>query len=241
MDKLFVVVNHTKREMLSPYGLGEGRTLAAISLLLRWGADSVEILDVASAREGLLPSEGVPGYKDISHLVVQQVNDLVDEGFDRYLQRLGSETRKVESDRSSVAPLRSGTAMIARVYQTKGKEVTLVCDGNCEKAWGTSGRPSQGLYLADEELGTAPGPGKTAIIMAGLDMKPSATHGKPELINRWCAEECERCVVFAGSPPRFSKPSDGEIVKERIRGIVSARYTRAPNVVQDILDEIDRS
>ncbi len=45
----------------------------------------------------------------------------------------------------------------------------------------------------------------------------------------------------AGAVVQSTEKSARESERARIRRIVSARYTRAPNVVQDILDEIDRS
>lgn len=87
------------------------------------------------------------------------------------------------------------------------KACTLACDGQCHKAWGMNSRPKvlvgdpndedDFAYLADHELGFAPADPGT---YEGLDMegKPAP---RPELMNRWCARECERSeIVDAGEP-----------------------------------------
>lgn len=85
-----------------------------------------------------------------------------------------------------------------------GTPCTLACDGQCDKAWGISGRPMDDLsgdpddyvYLADDVLGTAPGPGDTACISEGSDMKPSAAPiADGQRMNKWCARECERSTI----------------------------------------------
>jgi hypothetical protein len=79
-----------------------------------------------------------------------------------------------------------------------GKPVTMVCDGNCRKAWGTSQRPKVEFdpdepddvaWLADSECGEAPEDPGTY----------EGGHGKPEgphEMNKWCARECERSELF---------------------------------------------
>jgi len=100
-----------------------------------------------------------------------------------------------------------------------GRDCTLACDGRCDKAWGINGRPSHAfsddpddyVYLADGELGNAPGPGETAICSEGGHMKPSATivtNGKA--MNKWCSRECERSTIAEVGDrlrlPDFSRP-----------------------------------
>jgi len=95
-----------------------------------------------------------------------------------------------------------------------GKKCTVVCDGKCNKAWGIAGRPFMQLsedvddkvYLADDELGDAPGPMETAITFEGTDAKPSAEPiSDPSLMNRWCTRQCERSDLFDGHVADFSK------------------------------------
>lgn len=84
---------------------------------------------------------------------------------------------------------------------------TLACDGRCDKAWGINGRPSRKLskhpddyvFLGDDELGTAPPPGKTVDVSDGGDMKPSAvalTSADGDRMNKWCDRSCERSTVL---------------------------------------------
>jgi hypothetical protein len=85
-----------------------------------------------------------------------------------------------------------------------GQLATLVCDANCGKAWGFSKRPKVSFdpacdddiaYLADDELGFAPGDPGT---YEGGCAKPTS----PTLMNRWCSRQCERCdVVRPGQEP----------------------------------------
>lgn len=83
----------------------------------------------------------------------------------------------------------------------------LACDGRCHKAWGIQARPRRALssaeddfvYLGDDVLGTAPGPGKTEIVSEGVDCKPSAVAldvSNAQRMNRWCARQCERVRIF---------------------------------------------
>ena len=102
-----------------------------------------------------------------------------------------------------------------------GRPVLLACDGRCDKAWGINGRPKRQLSLNDDdyvfrsdgELGTAPGPGLTATIAEGEDIKPSSIaleRSNSRGLNKWCCRECERCaMVDEGEPliPRdMSRP-----------------------------------
>lgn len=86
-----------------------------------------------------------------------------------------------------------------------GHQAILACDGLCHKAWGLDGRQTLQLseelddfvYVSDSELGEAPGPGLTATISEGGDVKPCAgilTDG--QLMNKWCSRQCERVSLF---------------------------------------------
>lgn len=92
-----------------------------------------------------------------------------------------------------------------------GQPAVIACDGRCDKAWGINGRPKKQLskdeddyvFKGDEELGTAPKPGKTRVLSEGGDCKPSDVPLiDPEEMNKWCVRECERCYL---SPPGKSK------------------------------------
>lgn len=72
----------------------------------------------------------------------------------------------------------------------------LLCDGQCDKAWGAGDRAIVQLsddendyeYLSDNELEQAPeNPGS----FEGWDYKPRC---QADLHNRWCARACERAV-----------------------------------------------
>lgn len=92
-----------------------------------------------------------------------------------------------------------------------GQPAVLACDGRCDKAWGINSRPKKQfsedpddyVFLADQELGTAPRDPGT---YEGRDGKPS---DKPledaEEMNRWCARECERCSLLKPSEPLVVK------------------------------------
>ncbi len=84
-----------------------------------------------------------------------------------------------------------------------GGPVTAVCDGKCNKAWGTNNRPKVYLhpegedgdpddyyFLPDHELGEAPEDPGTY----------EGGHAKPvdddDLMNKWCVRECERSGTF---------------------------------------------
>lgn len=79
-----------------------------------------------------------------------------------------------------------------------GSDVTLACDGRCTKAWGFSCRPKVEFdrtepddvaWLADDELGEAPADPGT---YEGGHAKPAGPHD----MNKWCARECERAMIF---------------------------------------------
>ena len=75
------------------------------------------------------------------------------------------------------------------------KEVTIICDEKCQKAWGIVRRPFEQLsddvddivYLSDDELGIAPVDPET---YEGDNAKPTF---KTEIPNKWCIRQCERC------------------------------------------------
>jgi hypothetical protein len=78
-----------------------------------------------------------------------------------------------------------------------GRDVTLVCDGECTKAWGLNGRekivfnqdePDDIAWMADGELGEAPADPGT---YEGGHAKPAG----PNDMNKWCARECERAKI----------------------------------------------
>ena len=92
-----------------------------------------------------------------------------------------------------------------------GKKVIIACDENCGNAWGINKRPKYQLspnpndyeYLSDDELLDAPiDPGT----YEGGEAKPKYPYQIP---NKWCARECERCVMVASNEkivlPDFSK------------------------------------
>lgn len=92
-----------------------------------------------------------------------------------------------------------------------GEEVTVGCDGECDKAFGRCSRPtaSCGLreddleYLSDGELGVA---ARCPGTWEGADGKPRTPS---ECGNRWCVRQCERAeMVDRGQElvlPDFSK------------------------------------
>lgn len=93
-----------------------------------------------------------------------------------------------------------------------GQPVLLVCDGECNKAWGINSRPrvddeaDEPLYLGDDELGFAPlNPGT----WEGGEGKPNPEN--PEL-NKWCARECERSTMAKPDGPLmlWSFPGHGK-------------------------------
>lgn len=98
--------------------------------------------------------------------------------------------------------------MIARAIYYLGKATVLICDGQCDKAWGINCRPRIQLsddeddyeFLADDELDIAPTDPGT---YEGGDGKPM---GAAFRLNKWCARECERSsVIVAFDLPDFSR------------------------------------
>lgn len=113
--------------------------------------------------------------------------------------------------------------MIVKSITYFDQPATLVCDAQCDKAWGTSSRPriyvddpeqqvinvgdhryperlqellgpktdwlDNHVELADGELGVAPDDPGT---YEGGHAKP---HVPSERLNKWCARECERCLI----------------------------------------------
>lgn len=87
-----------------------------------------------------------------------------------------------------------------------GQKAKIGCDENCTKAWGINTRPKLLLtddeddycYLSDTELKEAPiDPGT----YEGGQAKPKY---QTEMLNKWCARECERCVM--SKPNEYDKP-----------------------------------
>lgn len=97
-----------------------------------------------------------------------------------------------------------------------GHQRVLVCDGNCAKAWGIQQRPRHNFdpsnpddyaYLADGEIpGDAPANPGT---YEGGDGKPEAEdiarHGA-DVMNRWCARQCERSLLLHREEDRAMLP-----------------------------------
>jgi hypothetical protein len=89
-----------------------------------------------------------------------------------------------------------------------GHQCRVVCDGRCDKAWGTCDRPKKVVrgttnpdddwfFLADSELGTAPvDPGT----YEGRDGKP-VNLTDAEDMNRWCVRACERSSTLELDEP----------------------------------------
>jgi len=98
-----------------------------------------------------------------------------------------------------------------------GQPATIGCDVKCEKAWGVNSRPKRYLggdpdepgissdescsraddyvFLPDSALPTAPvDPGTHE----GSSGKPRSVEDR---LNRWCARECERCVMTKAGLP----------------------------------------
>lgn len=93
--------------------------------------------------------------------------------------------------------------MTIRTHIIFGSACLAICDRKCNKAWGVNGRrhdnssaieldpndPDDIVYLADHETGEAPvNPGTY-----------EGGHGKPmypEVHNKWCVRECERCAII---------------------------------------------
>ena len=99
-----------------------------------------------------------------------------------------------------------------------GQRATVVCDGNCRKAWGINNRPKEEFdendpddyrWLTDDEIqGEAPEDPGT---YEGGEAKPRPPY-PPAKHNKWCVRECERrAFVELGdtneeSVRDFSKP-----------------------------------
>lgn len=91
-----------------------------------------------------------------------------------------------------------GVEVLVRNILAGGDKLILVCDGNCQKAWGITQRPREHLsddeddvvFLADGELGKAPKHPGTSV---GFESKPQDVD---ERLNRWCYRECERSSAF---------------------------------------------
>lgn len=94
-----------------------------------------------------------------------------------------------------------------------GRPVTIVCDGNCRKAWGINSRPRRHLsgdpgepgigldehcrraddyvFLGDDALGDAPTDPGT---YEGGHAKPEASRDGGH--NKWCTRQCERSTLI---------------------------------------------
>lgn len=89
--------------------------------------------------------------------------------------------------------------MKAKLVTAYGRPVIIVCDGECDKAWGMTTRPKIELsddpddveWLSDSELETAPDDPGT---YEGGHAKPTASsYG---YLNKWCFRACERSTFF---------------------------------------------
>lgn len=106
-----------------------------------------------------------------------------------------------------------------------GQTAKVACDGNCGKVWGINNRPCIRLssdeddyaWLADDELGEAP-------IHSGTyeddQAKPVSVAG-PDDLNKWCARECERCVMSL--PGESGEPLVLRDFSQRIYNLPSRR------------------
>lgn len=121
-----------------------------------------------------------------------------------------------------------------------GHPCLLICDGNCDKAWGMNQRPvaynvdgvyirmdypdeidddsfdeDDRCYLADGELGDAPAyPGS----FEGKDGKPIEHQDR---LNKWCCRECERSGML-----KYSESIE-------VRDLSKRFYNCAPHVRED--------
>lgn len=95
--------------------------------------------------------------------------------------------------------------MIEKTINYFDDRVRVVCDAQCNKAWGTNSRPKiefdeddpdDYVWLSDGELGEAPADPGT---YEGDQAKPTA-YDNPEdhLLNKWCVRECERSGMMGG-------------------------------------------
>jgi hypothetical protein len=87
--------------------------------------------------------------------------------------------------------------MIAKAIIFFEQKAILICDAQCDKAWGINNRPKNELsndpddyeYLTDQELEDAPcDPGT----YEGGHAKPTE---RTDRLNKWCARECERSKI----------------------------------------------
>lgn len=91
-----------------------------------------------------------------------------------------------------------------------GERTRVKCDRQCNKAWGTSVRPSISFsddpddtaYLADDELGEAPINPGTYEGGIGKPLSPD------EFPQKWCVRECERCSMSERGEPLVLKKFD---------------------------------
>lgn len=94
-----------------------------------------------------------------------------------------------------------------------GQPAVILCDGKCEKAWGSSNRPKivipdgdddDYFYIPDGELGTAPeDPGA----YEGFHGKPHPSEG-PDRMNNWYTRECERSTFLNPRIDVFEPPKN---------------------------------
>lgn len=109
--------------------------------------------------------------------------------------------------RVEYGPPRRKRALLLKHGIAYGEKVTFGCDGRCDKAWGINGRPAIRLsrrdddtvWIPDDVLGVAPGPGQTVGLSEGGDIKPSAVQmNAATAMNKWCFRECERSARTDG-------------------------------------------
>lgn len=106
-----------------------------------------------------------------------------------------------------------------QIIRMVGKPVKVACDENCDKAWGWTHRPSVQLsddeddieWLCDGELDSAPA--DTGEYWGG-EGKPI---NKSEIPNKWCVNECERCVM--SSLGKYMEPLPLRDFSVRVRNI----------------------
>ena len=80
-----------------------------------------------------------------------------------------------------------------------GQRARVICDRQCQKAWGIQNRPRVQLsededdyaFLADGELGEAPINPGTYEGGIGKPLRPD------KFPTKWCVRECERCAMSA--------------------------------------------
>jgi hypothetical protein len=124
---------------------------------------------------------------------------------DAFLGELDTLLGTYSLSRDNAEPAFTEYAGNAGIYEQIGSgknKLLLACDHACDKAWGVSTREqTANEFHSDSELGTAPAdPGSE-----------SRGQKKPvhlfERLNRWCQNECERCVQVSfwtdGTPPTF--------------------------------------